>query len=228
MPLRERPPTFNMNDRNSAIATVISGRVSSRNRLCSTALMNSRSWNIREKLANPVYSGGANPFQFVSAMLNACAYGLMTYTTYSRSGIARKLATNRYLPCRMTTTLRSAGELLDRAVLLDRVGLRLHAGAEPLRRAAAVEQLVRRRPQFLVHILVPPIEVVVEGVGPGSGRRLGGARHARRQGQALRRAQQDGQRAGQLGEALRAFLGQHPPEEFHAALGVLALGRHDE
>jgi hypothetical protein len=67
-----------MNDRNSAMATVISGRVSSRNRLCSTALMNSRSWNIREKLENPVYSGGANPFQLVNAIQNACAYGHRT------------------------------------------------------------------------------------------------------------------------------------------------------
>src|SRR5204863_8976683 len=119
-----------------------------------------------------------------------------------------KLATNRYVPCRMSTTLRSAGELLDGTVLLDGVGLGLHAGTELRRRAAPVEQLVGRRPQFLVYILVPPVEVVVEGVGPGGGRRLGGTRHARRQGQALRRALQHSQRPGQLGEALGAFLGQ--------------------
>ena len=67
-----------MNDRNSAIVTVISGKASSRNRLCSTALMNSWSWNILWKFAKPTYTGGANPFQFVNAMLKACAYGQRT------------------------------------------------------------------------------------------------------------------------------------------------------
>src|SRR5438132_1341420 len=107
-----------MNDRNSAIVTVISGKASSRNRLCSTALMNSWSWNILWKFAKPTYTGG--------------------------------------------------------------------------------------------------------------GLRLGRTGHARRQRQALGGTLQDGQRAGQLGEALRAFLGQHPAEVLHAALGILALGRHDE
>src|SRR3989440_9607837 len=136
--------------------------------------------------------------------------------------------TNGYLPCRMISTLRSAGELLDRTVLLDRVRLLLHPVDELVRRAAPVEQLVGGRPQLLVQILVPPIEQVVEGVLAGRGERLGGALQARGQREALGGTLQDGQRAGLLGEALRAFLAQHPAEVLHTALGVLALGRDEE
>src|SRR6266550_908928 len=101
--------------------------------------------------------------------------------------------TNGYLPCRMISTFRSAGELLDRAVGLDRVGLLLHPVDELVRRAASVEQLVGGRPQFLVQILVPPIEQVEEGVLAGRGERLGGALLTRGQAQALCGTLKDGQ-----------------------------------
>src|SRR3954454_6896339 len=92
--------------------------------------------------------------------------------------------TKGYLPCRMATTLRSALELGDGRVLLDRVGLVLHPSHELVGRAALVEQLVGGGAQLGVELLVPAVEAVAEG-RLGSLQRGAGAGQARRERQAL-------------------------------------------
>src|SRR3954454_18646695 len=112
------------------------------------------------------------------------------------TGTIRKPMMNGYLPCFMVLLLRSwsrvrrrpqrmclgcplwagsarsAGELLDRGVLLDRVSGLLHPGDELVRGATLVHQLVRGGTQFIVQLLVPGVETEAEGVGAGRRQRL--------------------------------------------------------
>ncbi len=69
-PPLDLPPTVSRNEKNRAMAMVISGRVIRRMALCHTARQKrSSSVSIREKLSNPTHLGGTvNPLQAFMAM----------------------------------------------------------------------------------------------------------------------------------------------------------------
>src|SRR6266480_137944 len=155
-------------------------------------------------------------------------YGPTTKSPYSSSDGARNATMNGYLPCRMIAALRSALELLDRRVLLDRVGLLLDLVGPRVGLDPAEHQRVGGRPRLLVDVLVPAVEVDVHDVLAGGLERRLRTGHAGAEVDAVGRADRDRRRLDQLGEALGARLGQHLPKVLHAALRVLRLGWHEE